>query len=552
MCSELTKLIEELSKYNSKQKPKCLNFIINYKKFIQSLININSLIGLKDAKYQVYLQVKSFIVNYRRHGVPINSEKMNILLCGSSGCGKSKLGYYLAQLWGASGCIKTNDGKDIFEFPKEQSQANPVPVIPKIVDNEKIQLRQSLAVRENQILNYRTQIHKTDLLLTEIITSFNNVRKKISAKDAKEENLVQSKLQIIKVALKNLRSTDFQMPLLHKILPVTIPLYPGKPHTFDNSSFPFSFPNSQSQTAQLSSQLSSQLPPIPQLPQSQITQLPLTTQFASQIPPMSQLPPQIPPMNLSSFFLAGLSNFQNNSVPTKSEPEPEQDKEVKFIVVTKGDLVGKYQGHTVDKVRKLLNKYIGGVIMIDEAYSLCTSNSDDYGKEILVEIVNFMSTHPGKIIFIFAGYRDQMNEIFLLQEGLNRRIECVIDIDKYTTIELAQIFIQQLKEFEVHLNDNIIELIYNFFKNNEDKFPQFGGSTEKFAKCVKQILYSDDSKFQDALNDTISDSDFEKKFLEIDMKIIEKGFKLYIQNSVDNVYNKIDDKSREKMHLMYI
>ena len=224
MCTELTRLIEELSRYTSNKRPKCLNFIISYKKFVQSLIDINSLIGLKEAKYRVYLQVKSFIVNYRRHRIPMNSEKMNILLCGDSGCGKSKLGYYLAQLWGASGCIKHNDGKDIFEFPREQNMMfsqKPLPQQPSQSsqtaqiaqhENEKSQLRQSLAIRENQILNYRTQIHKSDLLVKEILTSFNNVRKRITAKESTEEkkDFVNSKdgADMLKELQKSLRKKE--------------------------------------------------------------------------------------------------------------------------------------------------------------------------------------------------------------------------------------------------------------------------------------------------------------------------------------------------------
>lgn len=496
MTSELSNLIGVLSKFDSVQKPKCLNFIINYKQFIQALVNINSLIGLKEAKYKVYLQVKSFIVNYRRHGIPISSEKLNILLCGKSGCGKSKLGYYLAQLWAASGCIKHNDGKDIFDTsPKEQQQPNNA-IVPKINDEEKKQLLQSLAIRESQIVNYRNKIQKTDLMLNEILTSFNNVRKKIAAKDSKDEKIVQSKLQIIKSALKDLRSSQIGTPMIQNILPITIPTIPGRPNTFENLNFPFNI-------------------------------------FDAKIPPT-------------------LPNLPISPVVIPTIPVEPQSTEVKFIVVTKGDLIGKYQGHTEDRVRKLLNKYIGGVIMIDESYSLQTSGSDDYGATITTELVNFMSTHPGKIIFIFAGYRDAMNSLFKLQEGLSRRIEFVVDIDAYNSTELAEIFIQQLKEFEIHLDEVVINLIKDFFKKNEDKFPQYGGSTEKFAKCVKQILYSDEDKFVDALNDNISDKDFEDKFLNIDMKIIEKAFKLYLQNSVDHVYDKLSEKDNHKMNLMYI
>ncbi len=552
MTGELTNLINTLNRYDSGTRPKCLNFILNFKQFIEALVKIDSLIGLKEAKYKVYLQVRSFIVNYRRHGVPINSEKSNILLCGSSGCGKSRLGYYLAQLLAVSGCIKTNNGKDIFEFPKEQTLVQPpnlnniivpggpngpsttIGPIVKQFDEEKHQLKQSLAIRESQILNFRTRTQKIDMILNDMLTSFNNVRKKITSKDPKEEKLVQNKLQIIKSTIKDLRSSQSGTPLLQQILPVTIPLIPGRPNTFEVNHLPFSpsvnlfdlkIPTSP--ISHVNSNINNNfILPMPGMPNM------------SNIPPIPTIPavPVVPTVP---------------TIPASSIVEKDKNVEVKFIVVTKGDLVGKYQGHTEDRVRKLLNKYIGGVIMIDESYSLMTSSSDDYGSVVTTEIINFMSTHPGKIIFIFAGYREAMQNIFRLQEGLSRRIEFVVDIEEYTSDELVDIFIQQVSEFEITIDDSLKLLLRNFFKNKKDKFPQFGGSTEKFAKCLKQIIYSDEDKFTDALNDEITDADFEKKFLSIDMKVVEKAYKLYLDNSVETVYNKMNDKSFENMRSIY-
>ncbi len=473
MSTELSNLILTLKKYNLNQRPASLNFILHYKQFIDALENINSLIGLNDVKHRVYLQVVSFIVNYRRNGIPIQTEKLNILLCGPSGCGKSRVGYYLAQLWGASGCIKNNNGKDIFDIA-DSKDTGPI-TIQK--DPMTAELKYHLSLREMQIVHMNLRLSKLDETLHEVLTHLNNVRKKITAKDERDEPRVQAKLQTIKNMIKTCILPETPAKT---ILPISIPSQPGRPNTFENIA-PGTF--------------------------------------------MSQ-PPALTPIPFPSIA---------SYIP------------VKFVVITKGDLVGKYQGHTEEKVRKLLNKYIGGVIMIDEAYSLCTGTGDDYGKVVLAEIVNFMTVHPGKIVFIFAGYRDQMNTIFSVQEGLSRRIEFVVDIEEYTFSELARIFMSQLSELELHVSPELAIQITEFFKNKKAKFPHFGGDTEKLAKCVKQVLYSDDKKLQDALNDEITKEQFEQSFLNLDISMIEKAYKLYIQNTTENMYSKINEREMEKL-----
>lgn len=152
-----------------------------------------------------------------------------------------------------------------------------------------------------------------------------------------------------------------------------------------------------------------------------------------------------------------------------------------FKIVTRSDLVGSYMGHTATKTRKLLNKHSGHVIFIDEAYSLCGSNKDDYGKECIDELTSFLSEESGKTILIVAGYENELkNHFFNVNSGLARRFNWTFNIKKYSVDELYKIFLYQLNKNKWKLKENCIDL----FQSNFDKMTNGGGDTSNIAfKC---------------------------------------------------------------------
>ena len=83
-----------------------------------------------------------------------------------------------------------------------------------------------------------------------------------------------------------------------------------------------------------------------------------------------------------------------------------------FSILHRSDFVGSYMGHTANKTKKLLQKHSGGVIFIDEAYSLNNGDKDDYGKEALDQLNSFISEEKGKTIIIIAGYQNELEQNF--------------------------------------------------------------------------------------------------------------------------------------------
>ena len=111
----------------------------------------------------------------------------------------------------------------------------------------------------------------------------------------------------------------------------------------------------------------------------------------------------------------------------------------------RADLVGRYVGWTAKEVRNKFKEAEGGILFIDEAYSL-VDDSKTYGDEAINTIVQEMENHRNSVIVIFAGYPDKMNEFLDRNEGLRSRIAFHLDFPDYDEDELISIFELMLKE----------------------------------------------------------------------------------------------------------
>jgi hypothetical protein len=164
-------------------------------------------------------------------------------------------------------------------------------------------------------------------------------------------------------------------------------------------------------------------------------------------------------------------------------PDPYENQDPTFVVAAREDLVAEYLGQTAPKTKKVLESALGGVLFIDEAYSICNmdgGSKDKYGEECLSTINEFMSLHPDEIIIIFAGYKDLLETgPFSVQPGLKRRFMWQFSMDKYTPHQLFEIFKLQLKKKGWGLTD--IDTTQKIFLSNADAFPAFGGDTERAA-----------------------------------------------------------------------
>jgi hypothetical protein len=151
-------------------------------------------------------------------------------------------------------------------------------------------------------------------------------------------------------------------------------------------------------------------------------------------------------------------------------------------------LVGEYLGHTAPKTKKVLDSVMGGVLFLDEAYALGDkSKRDNFSKEAIDMINQYMSEKKGEFMFIIAGYYEDIEECFFsYNKGLIRRFHSHYDIPGYKPNELMLIFTNKIKELKYNIDIPEQELLY-FFNENKNNFPYYGGDIEKFINEIKQV-----------------------------------------------------------------
>jgi DNA polymerase III delta prime subunit len=128
--------------------------------------------------------------------------------------------------------------------------------------------------------------------------------------------------------------------------------------------------------------------------------------------------------------------------------------------VDRAELVAGYVGQTAIKTDKVVQEAIGGVLFIDEAYSLSPDNSDqDFGREAIETLLKLMEDHRGDLVVIVAGYRDRMETFLESNPGLRSRFTRFIDFPDYTPDELALIFTRMTEEDGYALGDGALDAV---------------------------------------------------------------------------------------------
>ncbi|WP_150268015.1 AAA family ATPase [Paenibacillus tepidiphilus] len=117
-----------------------------------------------------------------------------------------------------------------------------------------------------------------------------------------------------------------------------------------------------------------------------------------------------------------------------------------LIEVERADLVGEYIGHTAQKTRDLVKKALGGILFIDEAYSLARGGDKDFGKEAIDTLVKSMEDHRSQFILILAGYSDEIDYFLMSNPGLPSRFPIQVEFPDYTIDQLVQIAELMAKE----------------------------------------------------------------------------------------------------------
>tara|TARA_B110001469_G_scaffold113562_1_gene117006 strand:+ start:8561 stop:9805 length:1245 start_codon:yes stop_codon:yes gene_type:complete len=215
-----------------------------------------------------------------------------------------------------------------------------------------------------------------------------------------------------------------------------------------------------------------------------------------------------------------------------------KNKKVKFV--KRSDLIGGYLGQTAIKTQKVLNECKGGVLVIDEAYSLGNKEGrDSYAKECIDTLTAFLSESPETIVFMM-GYKESLEEcLFSHNKGLERRFTYRFSIHKYKPEELKLILFKII-EGEGWKIENKEEIPDTFFIENEKYFPFNGGDMlNLFTKCK----FTHSLRYFNLCRKATIEKNYEnlKKF--INFEDIQNAFKLLLKDEKFKLRNEEENNS---------
>ena len=164
------------------------------------------------------------------------------------------------------------------------------------------------------------------------------------------------------------------------------------------------------------------------------------------------------------------------------------------IEVTRADLVGTYVGHTAPKTEKVIDSALGGVLFIDEAYTLSSGGEKDYGQEAIDALLKRMEDDRDDLVVIIAGYNDEIRSFIASNPGLESRFANNFNFKDYTNEELHDIFMQlsTSKGFslENQAEDEVLLAIENMTNNKGSNF----GNGREMRSLFERVVFAQSSR----------------------------------------------------------
>ncbi|WP_373889926.1 AAA family ATPase [Neobacillus cucumis] len=140
-----------------------------------------------------------------------------------------------------------------------------------------------------------------------------------------------------------------------------------------------------------------------------------------------------------------------------------------LIVASRADFVAGYVGQTAGKTKKKVKEALGGVLFIDEAYSLLGQTTGDFGKEVIDTLVDEMTKQNENLVIILAGYSNEMNQLLESNPGLRSRFKKFFQFPDYTNEELLDIMSNYAEKYQYVLTENAKNLLLQTMEDESFK-----------------------------------------------------------------------------------
>lgn len=188
----------------------------------------------------------------------------------------------------------------------------------------------------------------------------------------------------------------------------------------------------------------------------------------------------------------------------------------KVVEVDRASLVAGYVGQTAIRVQEVINQAIGGVLFIDEAYSLSLDTGAGFGDEAISTLVKAMEDHRENLAVIVAGYRDPMKSFIDSNQGLKSRFQNIIHFPDYTQGELSQIFLNLCTANQINISDTgLVKL--NKYLADVNPIGEHGNA--RFIRNLFEKMFANLSNR--AASDGVIEIDELKEFADLDVPTAE-------------------------------
>ena len=191
-----------------------------------------------------------------------------------------------------------------------------------------------------------------------------------------------------------------------------------------------------------------------------------------------------------------------------------------LVETERGGLIGMYVGHTAKKTANKIESAMGGVLFIDEAYSLFSESGIDYGHEAVATLVKAMEDKRDDFVCILAGYTNEMWQMLDMNPGLRDRVQFYIDFPDYNEAELMKIFENLCKENKYKLTKTCKDTLGEGFS----RFIAAKGQNFSNGRFVRKIF--ERTRMKQALrasNNIITEDDIQAVFAEKDIAALFNG-----------------------------
>ena len=208
-----------------------------------------------------------------------------------------------------------------------------------------------------------------------------------------------------------------------------------------------------------------------------------------------------------------------------------------LVEADRAKLVAGYSGQTAIKTNQLVDEAIGGVLFIDEAYTLKSNDSDSFGAEAIDTLLKRLEDDRGKFICIVAGYTDQMHDFIDTNPGLKSRFTQTIHFDDYTPDELTQIFLNLAAGKKFTVDENTKAAIHRQFEQLYLRRDKNFGNAREARRIFNEAVEKQSQRLVTLMNDP--------NFKEEDMFRLTTADLPMAQNEtarpLDEVLNELDE-----------